>query len=135
MPEDGIVKPAKSGVVVHGPRILCVDDNHDIADSTADLLQLMGYETRTCYGGSAALTEAASFLPDVCLIDLSMTGMDGDELALRLREAFGPMVMIAVTAMSSEISLRRIKDAGFDAHLVKPADPSRLFSVIGLLLT
>jgi DNA-binding response OmpR family regulator len=68
----------------------------------------------------------------LCLIDLNMPGMDGDVLAVRLREQAGTrtMVLIAVTAMDNEESSRRIKDAGFDLHLVKPVNPRVLLSVI-----
>lgn len=70
-------------------RVLCVDDNRDVADSTAELLRLVGFEARACYDGPTALAEAAAFLPSVCLIDLNMPGMDGDELATRLRAQAG----------------------------------------------
>ena len=66
-------------------RILCVDDNRDLADSEATFLTLAGYDARACYGGQAALELAQTFHPRVCLIDLHMPGMDGDELAIRLR--------------------------------------------------
>jgi DNA-binding response OmpR family regulator len=103
-----------------------------VADSTADLLQFVGFEARACYSGTSALSEAAAFLPGLCLIDLNMPGMDGDVLAVRLREQAGSrtMVLIAVTAMGNEESSRRIKDAGFEMHLVKPVDPRVLLSVI-----
>ena len=116
-------------------RVLCVDDNPDVADSSVDLLTAMGFEARACYSGQAALVEAAEFRPGVCLIDLNMPGMDGDELAVRLRAwaAGGPLVLVAVTAMSNEESARRIRDAGFDLHLVKPVDPSNLVSVVDAL--
>ena len=116
-------------------RVLCVDDNHDIADSSVDLLQVMGFEARACYSGAAALVEAAAFLPGVCLIDLNMPGMDGDELAVRLRAwaAGVPLVLVAVTAMSNEESAQRIRDAGFDLHLIKPVDPFNLVAVVDSL--
>ena len=104
-------------------RILCVDDNHDVADSSADLLQLLGYPTLACYSGLSALKLAELFDPDVCLIDLNMPGMDGDELAIRLRESGRPLLLVAITAMSDPVSGRRIAAAGFDYHLIKPFDP------------
>ena len=66
-------------------RVLCVDDNRDIADSTAELLRRVGFECRACYDGPSALVEAAAFRPSVCLIDFNMPGMDGDEVGVRLR--------------------------------------------------
>ena len=116
-------------------RVLCVDDNRDVADSTADLLSLVGFEVRVCYSGAAALVAAVEFRPGVCLIDLNMPGMDGDELAPRLRALPGdpPLILVAVTAMSDEASTRRIREAGFDLHLVKPVDPHQLLAVVDRL--
>jgi DNA-binding response OmpR family regulator len=113
-----------------------VDDSPDIADSTADLLQVVGYEVRACYGSKAALAEAAAFRPDLCIIDLNMPGMEGDELAGRLRKQAGPIpvVLVAMTAMSDEKSVRRVREAGFALHLVKPVEPTRLLEAIELLL-
>ena len=117
------------------PRILYVDDNPDLADSTVNLLQLVGFEARACYDGWTALLLAARFLPGICLIDLHMPGMDGDELAIRLREGAdrAQIRLVAVTAMNDEESCERIRDAGFDLHLVKPVDPHRLPAVIASL--
>jgi CheY-like chemotaxis protein len=116
-------------------RVLCVDDNRDVADSSVDLLRVTGFEARACYDGPSALVEAAALRPGVCLIDLNMPGMDGDELAVRLRTwaAGTPLVLVAVTAMSDEASRQRIRDAGFDLHLVKPVDPFNLVSVVDAL--
>ena len=116
-------------------RVLCVDDNRDVADSEADLLRAVGFDARACYDGASALAEAETFLPSVCLIDLNMPGMDGDELAVRLRARSldRPLVMVAVTAMSNEASCQRIKAAGFDMHLVKPVDPHTLLAVVDRL--
>ena len=112
--------------------MLCVDDNRDVADSEAELLRVVGFEARACYDGPAALAEAAVFLPSVCLIDLNMPVMDGDEVANRLREQAGvtPLVLVAVTAMNDEESKRRIRQAGFAVHLVKPVDPHNLLAVV-----
>ncbi|OWK40346.1 Chemotaxis protein methyltransferase CheR [Fimbriiglobus ruber] len=109
-----------------------MDDNRDVADSAALLLELIGYETRACYDGPAALEQAATFQPDVCLIDLNMPGMNGDELAVRLREQAGRQspVLIVVTAMSDENSRHRIAAANFDQHLTKPVDPPQLLAVL-----
>lgn len=113
-------------------RVLCVDDNRDVADSEADLLQMLGFDTRACYDGHSALVEAARFRPYVCLIDLNMPGMDGDELAIRLRSQEGgpPPVLIAVTARSDEESEKRIRVAGMAKRLIKPVDPRQLLATI-----
>src|SRR5208282_439317 len=102
---------------------------HDTADSEAMLLQLAGYEARACYSGATALVEAVEFLPDICLIDMSMPGMDGDELAVRLRRP--GLVLMAITAMNDDACGRRIKAAGFDQHLLKPVSPHDLLAAVG----
>jgi len=117
-------------------RVLCVDDNQDLADTTAYLLGMCGYEARACYNGPAALAAVdGGFIPDVCLIDLTMPGMDGDELAPRLRARLpgrNPL-LVAMTAMATEGAMRRTLDAGFDHHFVKPVDPDRLLAVMARL--
>lgn len=117
-------------------RVLCIDDNRDVADSEADLLHVYGFDARACYSGESALREAAEFHPRVCLIDLNMPAMSGDELAVRLREQEGgpPPALVAVTARSDEESRRRVEKAGLDPHLVKPVDPIRLLEVIAALV-
>ncbi len=114
-------------------RVLCVDDNPDVADSEAMLLRTVGFEARACYGGAEALGLAESFRPGVCLIDLSMPGMAGDELARRLRDwaAGRPLVLVAVTAMRPHQAGDRLQ--AFDLHLVKPVDPRQLLAVVDRL--
>jgi len=114
------------------PRVLVVDDNADVADSTAELLRLTGFDARACYDGAAALPAAAEFLPDVCLLDLFMPVMDGDELAIRLRAQAGgrPLLLVAVTAMGGEAYRLRTEAAGFHLHLIKPVDPHDLLRVV-----
>ncbi len=116
-------------------RVLCIDDHPDIADSTAQLLRIVGFEARACYDGVSALAEAIRFLPAVCLIDLNMPGMGGDEVAVRIREQVKglPLVLVAVTAMSNEESSDRIRAAGFDMHLIKPVNPHNLLSIVDRL--
>jgi len=116
-------------------RVLCVDDNRDLADTTAAVVQLFGYEVTVCYDGATALKLATAASPDICLIDLNMPGMPGDELAVRIR-ALHPdhkIALVAVTAMSSDEARERTRRAGFDLHLVKPVDPSRLLGLISEL--
>jgi two-component system OmpR family response regulator len=126
--------PVPTGSPANPPphRVLYVDDNRDVTDSAVDLLGIVGLEARGCYDGPSALATAAEFQPGVCMIDLNMPGMDGDELAVKLRERLTPLVLVAVTAMSDERSRERTAAAGFDLHLVKPVDPHKLLAVIDL---
>lgn len=113
-------------------RVLCVDDNHDMADSTALVLKIVGFDTLACYDGFTALEQAADFRPHVCFLDLDMPGMNGCELAVRLRQwaAGRPILLVALTAMGSDEHRERIVAAGFDLHLIKPVDPFKLVSVV-----
>ena len=116
-------------------RVLCVDDNCDVADSESLLLQAVGFEARACYDGPTALAVAARFRPSVCLIDLNMPGMSGDVVAGRLKAQApdDPLVLVAVTALSEEGSARRLRAGGFQAHLVKPVDPFNLVAIVNTL--
>jgi two-component system OmpR family response regulator len=113
-------------------RVLCVDDFHDSADTLGALLRIYGCEVKVCYDGPTALALAPVFRPDVCVIDLTMPGMDGDELAARLRDCgLTPAPrLVAVTAMGDEDARRRTTAAGFDFHLLKPVDPDQLANIV-----
>ncbi|MBN9522758.1 response regulator [bacterium] len=113
-------------------RVLCVDDNHDAADTLGVLLELAGYEPRVCYDGFSALAAAEDFRPDAAILDLSMPGMNGDELGRRLRQTdWGrTLPLVALTALGGEDARARTTAAGFDLHLVKPVNPDRLANVL-----
>lgn len=114
------------------PRILWVDDNADAADTAAMLLSFFGCDAHACYDGPSALAEAAAFRPHACFLDLNMPGMDGDELAVRLRaQANGrPFLLVCVTAMNDAATVARVRAAGFHLHLVKPVAPTDLSIVV-----
>jgi CheY-like chemotaxis protein len=113
-------------------KVLCVDDNEDAANATAMMLERAGFETKACHSGLAALCEAETFQPDVCLIDLTMPDMSGDELAVRLRQHADrqPPRCIALTGSWDISSQHRTHNAGFERHLVKPVEPERLIEVV-----
>ena len=113
-------------------RVLCVDDNRDIADSEVLLLLSHGFHAIAVYSGEDALAVAATFRPDACLVDLNLTGIDGCEVARRLKSEHRgtPPLVIAVTARSGPEVLRRTGDAGFDGHLVKPVEPALLLEIL-----
>lgn len=113
-------------------RVLCVDDNRDAADTLGVLLDIYGYEPRVCYDGPTALAAADDFHPEAAIIDLSMPGMDGDEVGRRLRatEWGRTLPLVALTAQSNDDARARTAAAGFDLHLTKPVDPDRLMSVL-----
>src|SRR5207248_1755756 len=105
-------------------RVLCVDDHEDAADSLAAVLELLGCETRACYDGPSALAVVTEFKPDACLLDLSMPGMDGFELATLIKARAGsrPVLLAATTALGSLEDRTRTAIIGFHFHLLKPID-------------
>jgi PAS domain S-box-containing protein len=109
-------------------RILVVEDNLDAAESFVTLLQLQGHEIRAAQSGLTALEVASSFVADVAFIDLGLPGMDGYEVARRLRAipGFQATVLVALTGYGQDEDKRRSLDAGFDHHLTKPVDPATI---------
>jgi two-component system CheB/CheR fusion protein len=105
-------------------RILVVDDSVDAAESLARWLQLYGHSTATANDGRTALDVARSFRPEVVLLDIGLPGMDGYEVARRLRQQpeTAPALLVALTGYGHEEHRLRSRQAGFDAHLVKPVD-------------
>jgi two-component system OmpR family response regulator len=108
-------------------RVLVVDDNIDSAETLCELLPLWGHEARVAHDGPAAITILQEFQPDVVLLDIGLPGMDGFEVARRIR-ASGTKVgrLLAMTGYSDDEDRRKAREAGFDGHLVKPVDPDSL---------
>ena len=103
-------------------RVLVVDDNQDAADSLSALLQVYGHEVRTVYEGESALALAAQFAADVVLLDIGLPGLNGYEVAGRLRAMDAAVRLVALTGYGQPEDVKRALRAGFDAHLVKPVD-------------
>jgi CheY-like chemotaxis protein len=113
-------------------RVLVVDDNRDAADTLAGLLLLCGATVRVSYDGVSAAQVADDFRPDVGLFDVNMPGLDGCELAKRVRAGAGnrPLLLAAITGVSDDGATRRTGAAGFNMHLTKPADPAALVATL-----
>jgi CheY-like chemotaxis protein len=111
--------------------ILVVDDNTDSADSLAELLACMGYDARAAYNGVQAQMMVTECTPDVVILDLLMQGMDGWELARRLRpRPSSPPFLIAMTGYQGETPRQRSSDVGIDLHLIKPVSVTTLQGVL-----
>ena len=117
------------------PRVMVVDDNRDAADSLAAVLKLLGAEVRVTNDGRTALDELGAFRPAVVFLDLGMPGMDGYETArhMRAREDTRSTLIIALTGWGQESDRRQTQAAGFNQHLVKPADITALRAVLASL--
>ena len=112
--------------------VMVVDDNKDAADGLAMLLELEGHRVHVAYDPHAALERAQIEKPPVMVLDIGLPGMDGYELARRLRKNpdTTSATLIALSGYGQEEDRRRAREAGFDHHLVKPVDPERLSSLL-----
>lgn len=115
-------------------RVLVVDDNHDAADTLGMLLKVLGAEVEVVHDGRTALAKMKDFRPAVILLDLGMPGMNGLEVARTVREdpEFRDVLLVALTGWGQREDRRRTTEAGFDYHLVKPADIDALQSILEL---
>jgi CheY-like chemotaxis protein len=119
-----------------GRRILLVDDNEDAVDLLSEFLESLGHVTRIAYDGPSGLRLAEEFQPDLALLDIGLPVMDGYELARRLRvmPRVSQVQLIAVTGYGQEADRIRSREAGFDAHLVKPVQLAQLEALLEGLL-
>ena len=112
--------------------VLVVDDNRDAADSLGALLEMLGADVQVVYDGHAALATLEAFHPAAIFLDLGMPGIDGFEVARRIRQRadLRDVALIALTGWGQERDRRRTEEAGFDRHLVKPVDPGTMHAVL-----
>jgi CheY-like chemotaxis protein len=111
-------------------RVLVADDNPDAAESLAMMLRMLGHVVRTASDGAQAVQAAAEFNPDVALLDIGMPHVNGYEAARRIRSANERVLLVALTGWGQAEDKRKAIEAGFDEHLVKPADVPTLQAVL-----
>jgi CheY-like chemotaxis protein len=113
-------------------RVLAVDDGRDSADTLSRLLQGLGHEVRVAYDGRSACVAAKAFTPHIVLLDIGLPGLDGYEVARRLRAepSLDGVCLVALTGYGSEADRRKGEEAGFHAHLTKPVDPAVLETLL-----
>ena len=118
-----------------GLRILVVDDNSDYAESTATLLRLYGYSPEVARDGATALGAALHHQPAIVLLDIGLPGMNGWDLAQRIKEQAGATrpLLVAITGYGRPEDHRRSAEAGIDLHLTKPVDPEALRSLLNAI--
>lgn len=116
-------------------RVLVIDDNIDAADMLAMMLQMFGHEVQTAYTGEDALEIMVEYHADIVLLDIGLPGMNGYEIAQRLRQQpqTKEVRLIAMTGYGQESDRQRSQEAGFDYHLVKPVDPQKLQNLLETL--
>jgi PAS domain S-box-containing protein len=127
------VSPAPPAVAVRPRvrgRVLVVEDNEDSAATLADLLRLEGHQVSVAHDGRRGLEAALAWEPDVVLCDLGLPGMDGYEVARRLRAGGSRARLVALTGYAAPEDVERARQAGFDAHLAKPPDLDKLLLAV-----
>jgi two-component system CheB/CheR fusion protein len=114
--------PGTKSPVKEPRKVLVVDDNVDGAEALTLLLRILGHDVRTSFDGPSALEVAREFVPDVVLLDIGLPGMNGYEVASRLRQIMPgkPPLLVAMTGYGQEEDKQQAYDAGFDLHLTKP---------------
>jgi signal transduction histidine kinase len=119
-------QPANS----RGKRVLVVDDNRDAADSLSLLLQIHGHDAHTAYGGEEALEAIAKQPQDFVLLDIGLPGMNGYDVARKLRREGTEAHLVALTGYGQPEDVRRALEAGFDTHMVKPVDVDQVLETL-----
>jgi len=112
--------------------VLLVEDNADHAQTLGLILEMKGHRLRIAADGTSAIEMARRTRPDVVLLDLGLPGVDGFEVARRLKREHGDAVrIIAISAYGTENDRRQSLEAGCEVHLMKPADPRFIESLLG----
>lgn len=111
-----------------GKRILVVDDNVDAAESAAEILRLLGNTVSIVHDGLAAVHAVDDWRPEIVLLDIGLPGIDGYEVARRVRKSMHGkgVVLVALTGWGQDRDRERASDAGFDLHWVKPVGLDKL---------
>ena len=127
--------PAPEETAEASLRVLVVDDNIDAADTLAALLEMNGHAIRVANDGYQAIEMAQAFRPQVVFLDIGLPGMNGYEVARRLREVPGMEsgILVALTGWGAREDRERSSEAGFDHHLTKPADMAAVETLLASL--
>jgi CheY-like chemotaxis protein len=112
--------------------VLVIEDNDDARAAMTALLELEGYLVAGAADGQQGIDVARAKGPDIALIDIGLPGIDGYEVARRIRALLGSAIfLVALTGYGEPEDRRRATEAGFDAHVVKPVDPAELTAMLG----
>jgi PAS domain S-box-containing protein len=134
-PDEWRSAESEQATASSGYRLLVVDDNHDAAIGLSTWLGLLGHDVRVAHDGETALDVATKFRPDLIFLDIGMPGMDGYEVARRVRLTPGleQTNLVALTGWGQQEDRRRTSEAGFNHHLVKPPEPKAVDDVLAEL--
>jgi signal transduction histidine kinase/DNA-binding response OmpR family regulator len=129
------IASAIGGASPAGLLVLVVDDNRDVADSTASIMRMNGCDVHVAYDGRAAIESVRRLRPDAVLLDIGLPAIDGYLVAehIRAQPENGGTMIVAVSGYGQEQDRLRSKSVGFDYHVVKPIDPAVLAGLVGSL--
>jgi PAS domain S-box-containing protein len=127
--QDALAKAARRAGA--GRRVLIVDDNHDAADSMAEVVEMLGHAADVAYDGPTGIEKARANPPDFVLCDIGLPGMSGYELARALRAEAKRAHLVAVTGYAQPEDLKAAFEAGFDHHLAKPTSVDDIEELLG----
>jgi CheY-like chemotaxis protein len=115
---------------------MIVDDNRDSADTLAALLDAWGHEVRVSYDGPSAIAAIVEFKPNLVLLDIGLPKMNGYEVAAQLRKLPNgrALILVAFTGYGQDEDRRRVREAGFDYHLIKPLEPAALEKILDTVI-
>jgi PAS domain S-box-containing protein len=131
----GFVKEELPRAPVTRRRLLVVDDNRDFADTLGALFETMGHDVRIAYNGIDAVSATAEYRPDAVFLDIGLPGRNGYDVARMLRSSpeLADVTLVAFTGYGQVEDRRRVREAGFDYHVVKPADAAELAKIVDAL--
>ena len=138
-PASNMPAPALAAKAAHASgkvyRVLVVDDDEDTAEGMAMLLRASGHHVQMAHDGPAALATALDYRPDVVLMDIGLPMLNGFEVAERMRrhDALRDAVLVAITGYGQDKDRQRTREAGFDFHLVKPAEFGEVQQILATL--
>ena len=127
-------EPSSPGAPSSGRSILIIEDHDDAREALRALLELEGHQVEAAASGPRGVELARECRPDIALVDIGLPEVDGYEVARRLRTLVpGRPYLIALTGYGQPDDVARARDAGFDAHLLKPIDPDALAGVLNTI--
>jgi CheY-like chemotaxis protein len=137
VPSPATIPAVRAVLPTRSLRVLVVDDNHDAAKSIAILLRTLGHDARVAHDGASAIQAALEFVPQVMLLDIGLPIIDGFQVAKRIRQeaSLENIVVVALTGYGQESDRQRTREAGFNHHLVKPADFANVQSILSAVAT
>ncbi len=135
--DEEAIPTAIESLLTSPPRVLVIDDDHDVADSLGVLLETLGATARVVYDGLSGVAAIDEFKPSIVFCDLGMPEIDGYETARRIRQGGHAhrFILVALTGWGQQDTRRRARQVGFDIHLTKPAPIEEIETLLSLART